>query len=126
MEKVIAAFVGYRPDLKHPFSVAHSHNKALQYLRFDQQEKGFISPELPTFYGFVVKSADGTFRCVDRTEAFSIAKFACQLTEDFLGDSLESYMILPNNTQDFTAISLLSEKVNSAFAHTTVNADILP
>lgn len=125
MEKVITAFVGYRPDLKHPFAVASSHNKALQYLHFDQQEKGFIASELPTFYGFVVKSADDKFRCVDRIEAFAIAKSAGQLLEDFPGNALESYMILPNNSIDFTKLSVHSEKVNSAFAGKTINSDVL-
>lgn len=124
MRIIIAPFVGYRPDLKHPFSVATSHNGAMQYFIADKKLHGFTTNGLPTFYGFVVKNEDGSYQYVDRMDAYQIAKDAGQLKDDYPGNVLDSYMVVYDHSE-FTKLWQLSEKVSKAFAGKPADFDVL-
>lgn len=124
MEKVIAAFVGFCPDTKHPFSVAESHNTALGYVMEARREHKFIIKTLPECYGFIIKDVDGNYRFADRKDAFSIAKAAGQLKDDYPNtNALESFMI-DYDGAELSPLWNLSEKVCRAFGGFTVNSDI--
>ena len=125
MRRIIAPFVGYRPDLKHPFSVATSHNGAMQYVMGDKELYGFTANGLPTFYGFVVKDEDGSYQYVNRMDAYQIAKDTGQLKDDYSGNNvLESYMVVYDHSE-FTKLWQLSEKVSKAFAGKPADSDVL-
>lgn len=124
MEKVIAPFVGFYPDFKHPFSVAESHNTALGYIMEARKEHGFVIKTLPECYGFVVKSVDGNYRFADRKDAYAIAKAAGQLKEDYPNtNALESYM-LDYDGAELSPLWNLSERVCRAFGGLAVDSDI--
>lgn len=125
MEHVVCPFLGFRPDFNHPFSVANSHSTALEYLMQDRREKGIIVKGLPEYYGFVIKSDDGSIRYADRKEAFAIAKAAGQLKEDYTTTTcLESYMIDKYDREEMSPLWQLAEKVSTAFTGHTVDSDI--
>ena len=123
MGRVISPFVGYRPDLKHPFAVASNHSEALSALMDERLEKCFKTTGIPGFFGFVIKSDDGTYRYADRAEAFTVARIAGQLLNDYKVSSLESYMF---NTvsEELPRLRMHSERINSMFTGMSVTDDI--
>jgi hypothetical protein len=125
MERVVCPFLGFYPDFKHPFSVANSHNTALEYLMSDRREKGIIVKGLPECYGFVIKSDDGSIRYADRKEAFQVALAAGQLKESYPNTTrLESYMIDKYDGTEMSSLWKLAEKVSDAFKGLSVDADV--
>lgn len=93
---IVAAFVGYYPDMEHLFSVGTNHGICLQDLhnmREDCELTGY--PSVPGHYGFVDFS-DGKYSVVDRKQAYDIAKACGQLKSGCAGNgsgSLDSYQI---------------------------------
>ena len=125
MEHVVCPFLGFRPDFKHPFSVANCHNTACEYLMYDSKEKGIIIKGLPECFGFVIKAADGTYRYADRKEAFQVAKAAGQLKDDYPNTTcLESYMIDKYDGAEMSVLWSLAEKVSKAFAGLSVDSNV--
>lgn len=125
MEHVVCPFVGFYPDLKHPFCVAESHTVALQRLKIDCEKFRIISKGLPECFGFAVRSDDGTIRYADRIEAFKVAKAANQLNELAYPCtySLESCM-LKGCPGELIELNRLSDIINSKFSGFSVNSDI--
>jgi len=125
MERVVCPFLGFRPDFNHPFSVANSHSTALEYLMQDRREKGITVKGLPEYYGFVIKSDDGSIRYADRKEAFQIASAAGQLKEAYPNTTcLESYMIDKYDGTEMSPLWKLAEKVSDAFKGLSVDSDV--
>lgn len=81
MEKVIAAVVGYAPDLEHLFAVSTSHGNALQQLLGIRKEYGVSVKNIPKYYGFVIKAEDGSYYYANRSKAYEVAKAADQLKD---------------------------------------------
>lgn len=104
MKKIVGAFVGYKPDMDHPFQVALDHSAALNRLSGDKENLGFHSNDLAQFYGFVVKHDDGHYSFANRHDAYVIARIANQIKKGDISDlekceSLNSYN-LDNSTMD--------------------------
>lgn len=104
MKKIVGAFVGYKPNMDHPFQAALDHGAAWSRLFNDKENLGFRSDKSPQFYGFVVKHDDGHYSFANRSDAYVIARIANQIKKEDIPDlekceSLNSYN-LDKSTMD--------------------------
>ena len=130
MDKVIAAFVGYAPDLEHPFSVSINHGNALRHFADLRKIHRISVKNIPKYYGFVVKADDGSLRYANRCEAYAIAAAADQLkykpvSYSNTGGSLDSYQIKEYVRDEILQAYEASEQVCKQFADMEVD-NILP
>lgn len=124
MEHVVCPFVGFYPDFKHPFAVATSHSTAFTDLTHDCRAMTITKKDLPQWFGFVIKSDDGSIRYADRMEAFKVAQTAGQLKDSYTGNTLESYMLGNYDRAELTELFQLAEKVITAFKGLTTDSDV--
>lgn len=118
--RVVAAFVGYSPDMERPFAVSTNHGNALLELGAYRTEHGLDVDGTPKYQGFVVKDNAGLYRYVTREEAFYFASGIGQLRSDAPLHSrngrLDSYDIAEWNEYELHLLSVLSERVCGRFA----------
>lgn len=109
---IVAAFVGYYPDLEHLFSAGPNHGHCqmdLHNMKDDCNIEGY--PAVPEFFGFVDYS-DGEYRYVDRADAFQIAKANGQLKyPDDKSNTLNSYDILEYPRDHMFHLKALSSEI---------------
>ena len=116
IDTVVAAFVGYAPNMDLPFQVGTNHGTAMQRLREDMFFYGFLPSGISTWFGFIVKDAEGNYRYAYRKESYSVAKEAGQLN-DRKGspDRLDSYQISNYDDNTLSDLEYLAMQVNEKF-----------
>lgn len=130
MDRVIAAFIGYAPDLEHPFAVSTNHGNALhQFLGLRKTHRISVK-NIPKYYGFVVKADDGSLRYADRCKAYAVAAAADQLKDKPVsysntGGSLDSYQIKEYDRAELQRVFELAEQVCKEFTGKVVD-NVLP